>query len=117
MHKWVNSSLATVAALLIATLITHIWLPFFQSLRIVVGVVGVLFLPGFVWTKVIWSSTRLGGLERVIYSVILSIILVPIAVYSSYRLAIPFSEVTVLSILLLIITSGVIAIYVQKTHS
>lgn len=117
MHKWVNSSLGTVAALMIATLITHIWLPFFQSLRIIVGGVGVLFLPGFVWTRVIWSSTRLGGAERIIYSVVLSMILVPIGVYSSYRLSIPFSEVTVLGILFIIIISGVVAIQVQKIHS
>lgn len=105
-QKWMYHSFLAGAALLVIAFILQIWFPFLMSLRIVFGIVGLLFLPGYVWSWVIWTPQEANGFERTIYSVMLSLILVPLAVFLAYRIGIAFSGLLALGIVLFLILGG-----------
>jgi len=54
-------------------------------LRVVAGTLFLMFVPGFAWTWVFYEKEKTGVLERVVYSIALSIALVSIAVFFANR--------------------------------
>ena len=53
----------------------------FELLRIVLGSIYVLFLPGFVWSYVFFKKGEIDEMERIALSFGLSIALVPLVVF------------------------------------
>lgn len=79
--KWLKYSILGIIILIIISFLLCFWLPILQSLRVVFGLVYLLFLPGFVWSWVFWQKSELDGIERFILSLVLSIAIVPLVVY------------------------------------
>jgi uncharacterized membrane protein len=56
-------------------------MPVISLVRIAAGALFILFLPGFAWTWVFYDKEKTGALERVVYSVALSIALLSAAFF------------------------------------
>lgn len=93
------------------------WYPSNEAVRIVFGTAYVVFLPGFAWTFVFFRRDTIDILERIVLSIGLSIILVPMILFfiNSYGFYINF-ETVFISILGLTILSCVILIILKAYY-
>lgn len=79
-------------------------------IRMAVGLVVALWLPGFCISLAIWPREKIWTFQRMIFSVILSIISVPTLTYALNRFGLPFSLLTI-SLIILIICAISLMIY------
>lgn len=137
-HKLQSSVfLRTTAILTIILLIIEsialIWLPFWESLRVVFGTSFVIFLPGFVLSYVFFPQTvsiiqssdaeeitgvsiqrghpALDWVERITLSFILSLSVVPLVVYLTNRIGLPITTATVIFLTAGITLAGLVALF------
>ena len=83
----------------------------FQIIRIVLGSLFVLFIPGFVWTFVFFKKDEIDVIERIALSFGLSIALVPLLIfYLNYLLGIKitFINSSIAILLLTLIPIGIL---------
>lgn len=71
-------------------------MPFLSALRVVFGGFAVLFLPGLVWTFAFWPAGRLDGIERIAFSVALSLAFIPLSLFLVIVFGITMTGLTVL---------------------
>jgi uncharacterized membrane protein len=58
---------------------------FFSAVRVVLGGLFILFVPGFAWTLILYPRDRISLIERMVYSIALSIALISIAFFFCNR--------------------------------
>lgn len=99
--------------LLGAILVLHEWLTFEQSVRIVAGFLFVFVLPGYVWSYLIWRSD-LPWVERVILSLLISVVGIPMLVYFLNRAGVPLTGLAVFVETLVVIMIGFFLLRMMK---
>jgi len=107
--SWLKCSMLSIFILLIFTLILSIWLTFLRSFQVIFGAVYLLFLPGFVWSWVIWKKREdIDFIERIILSLVLSLTIVPLFVFITNKLGVRINTFNSSLEILVIILLGVI---------
>lgn len=112
--SWLKCSMLSIFILLIFTLILSIWLTFLRSFQVIFGAVYLLFLPGFVWSWVIWKENKLDNLERSILSLVISISLVPLVVLFLNKLGIRINPVNSTIEVFGVIILGGLALFIRN---
>jgi len=112
--SWLKCLMLSIFILLIFTLILSIWLTFLRSFQVIFGAVYLLFLPGFVWSWVIWKENKLDNLERSILSLVISISLVPLVVLFLNKLGIRINPVNSTIEVFGIIILGGLALFIRN---
>ncbi|MEK7636849.1 MAG: DUF1616 domain-containing protein [Patescibacteria group bacterium] len=79
------------SVLLCAVLVLLRWYPPFESLRIVGGFTAILFLPGYVWSFVLWENRSVTLFERCVISIALSVVVMPLTILFENKLGIGIS--------------------------
>lgn len=105
-RTFIHGVVITTATALVTVGILAPKLGLSQSALFVFGSLYIFFLPGFVWSFMIWNFHSITKLERVMLSFFLSLAGVPIALYLANRLDLPFRTATTLGITSLIIGLG-----------
>jgi len=118
---FLKNSLLGIILLVILSLAASIWLPISQSFRLVFGVVFLLFLPGFFWSSVFWQKGGVDAVERLTISLLLSIGLVPLAVYWFHKIGVKINAPNVTLEVSAVITLGIVVLlfrqYWQKSRN
>jgi len=89
-------------------------LDYIGGFRVVFGSVYVLFLPGFIWSCVFFalqggdSDKKIGVIERIALSFVLSIAIVPLAVFYLSLIGVKISALTSFFVVALIIVVGLV---------
>lgn len=78
--------LAGLVGLVVLSLVLGIWLGEAKIFRAVFGVVYVVFLPGLFLSYIFWWVGKIDILERILYSLIFSILAVPFVVFVVFKL-------------------------------
>ena len=112
--KYKNHILGIIAMLAFISFIISIWLPIFQSFRIVFGSFYVLFLPGFFITHVFFKKDDFDVIERVTLSFTLSIAIVPLIVFYLNLLGVKITALSIFLEVLLIILVPCLIIWHRK---
>ena len=83
-------------------------------IKVILGSIYVLFLPGCIWSYVFFRKDEIDIIERIALSFGLSIALVPITVFwANYFLGIKINLINVSAIILLIIVLGLVSIKIK----
>lgn len=88
-------------------------LPLGQSFRIAFGGAYLLFLPGLVWTFVLFKK-EIDFIERIIISSSLSIAGVPLIIFWLYKLGLKINKLSVFLVTLGIITIGLVICFSKQ---
>ncbi|MFA6391472.1 MAG: DUF1616 domain-containing protein [Patescibacteria group bacterium] len=81
-NNWLKYSILALFLLLAFTFLLSIRYSVSRSFQVVFGSIYLLFLPGFVWSWVFWKKQdEIDFIERIIISLVLSITIVPLAVF------------------------------------
>ena len=116
LKRYLKYSVLGIFLLTAASLIALIWLPLHQAFRIVFGSVFVLFLPGFVWTWVVWKKEQINPLERFVLSIALSLGVVPFTIFILHTLGLAINTTTIFFQITGIILIGIITICVMNKN-
>ncbi|MBU0597472.1 DUF1616 domain-containing protein [Patescibacteria group bacterium] len=106
--NWMTYILAFVLVLVVVSLILGISLPLNESFRLVFGAVFVIFIPGFIWTWVIWSKDKIDNLERTTLSIVFSIAIVPLLVFILNKIGLLINTLDVIIEIFVICLIGII---------
>jgi len=112
--NWLKYSLLGILLLVIVSLVLNIWLPVWESFRIIFGSVYLLFFPGFVWSWVFWKKGKLDSIERFILSLVLSIAIVPLVVFILNKVGVKINLVNSFIEILSIIFLGGSALLIKN---
>lgn len=86
-----------------------------QVFQIIIGIILVLFLPGFVLSFVFFRPGKIDGVERLALSVALSLAVVPLVAFYANLAGIPITKVSVtLEVLAVTAVAGLIIRTRQK---
>lgn len=98
-----------VGVLIIVSLILVFWYPWLEAFRIVFGAAYVLFLPGFVWTYVFFRKEKPDLIERLTFSVAISVALVPVTMFFLNALGMKINFINSFLLVLGLVGLGLIA--------
>jgi len=115
--KWLKYSILSILILTLISLLGSIWLPIWQSFRIVFGTVYLLFLPGFVWSWVFWKKGEIEWIERIVLSLALSIGIVPLTVFVLNKVGIKINLFNSIFEILILVIIATIVVAVQNKKS
>ncbi len=111
-----KNSLFCVIALALLGIALYVFLP--GVLRPVLGLLLVLFIPGFISTYAFFGENEIEGVERIAFSIGLSISLVVLAVmFSNLYLKIPITFVTIVLQISGICMFFVLVILAKRSHT
>lgn len=110
--KILKFGLTAIISLVIITSLLNFWLPLQESLRITFGTAFLLFIPGLPWTFIL--DKKIGLLERMIITIALSIIFVPLAMYTASKMNIKPSTLSITIEILIIVLIPFIIILIKK---
>lgn len=99
---------------MILSLILSLWLPAWQSFRIVFGIFYILFLPGFIWSWFFWEKNQINIPERLALSIVISIGIVPVIVFLLDKLEVKISVYNTLIEITCIIALGGLALLLKR---
>lgn len=105
---------SAVGVVLVAALALMPWLKPLATLRFEVGILVTFFLPGLIWSFFFWSPAKTSILERLIFSVILSVAGVTIGVYYLNRLGRPIDANHTAIVVGVLAVLGVAAILLKR---
>jgi uncharacterized membrane protein len=88
-----------------------------QWLRIVMGSVFILFLPGYYLTKAFFSDSEIDALERFALSFALSISVIPLLTFYTNLVGLPITALNVYLITISVIVVSLLFIFFQKYRS
>lgn len=109
--RWLKYSILAVFILTGISLILSFWIPLWQSFRIIFSSVYLLFIPGFIWSFVLWKQNELDVIERYTLSLVLSIAFVPLFIYLLNKVGFKINLInSFFEILVLILFAAVILI-------
>lgn len=100
--------------LILIILLVSIWLGFAESIKIVLGSVYSLFLPGFCMSHVILGKREVDVLERLALSFALSVSIIPLIVYYLTIIGIGMSALLTFSTILIVCIMSLVVLYVRK---
>ena len=103
-----------IIALIVLGLIAGIWLGFNKGLRSGIAIVYVLLLPGLIWSYVVFKLNEISLTERVLYSVVISILVVPIVVFLAFKMGIAIVILNMVLEILAVIILGIIALLIKQ---
>lgn len=89
-------ALAVMGGVLIGIL-SSLSAEFGRAIRMIFGLLLVLFLPGYSLSYLIWAPNRLATFERVIIALVISLPLIGLVVLAIVRLGAPFTLTTTLT--------------------
>lgn len=115
MKKNLEALGGSIGILLILSLLVSRWMPLKQALLATFGTVYTLFIPGYIWSWMIWKNKEIGTLERTTYSTILSIITIPLLLYFLTRIHISLTLYTSLMVATALNCLGLIIIGFTKS--
>ena len=87
---------------------------FADVIRAIVGLVIVLFLPGYAWSRVFFKKDEIDLLERVALSFGLSIAIVPLTVFFLNKLGMKITMLNVLITIIILIFLPIIILRLRK---
>lgn len=85
----------------------------FDIIKIVYGIIFVLFLPGFVATFIFFPLGKIDHIERIAISFALSIAIVPLMVFYMNLLGIPINSSTVSLQIVLLMTLMLLVLFIK----
>lgn len=104
----------TLLLLIGLPLFMSIWLPASKAFRLVYGFLYLLFFPGFLWSYVFWRPNELNKIPRLILALTISLAIVPLTVFTGYKIGIKINTITIFLEILFILAVGVIIISYQS---
>ena len=84
---------------------------FVEILKIIIGEIFVLLLPGLILSFLIFKRIQI--LERLVYSVTLSILIVPLTIFIGYKLSFEINRLNILAEVSLLIIFIFVAIFLK----
>ncbi len=105
----------SIALLLLLSVLLSFVLSFVESLRLVFGTAFLLIVPGLVWSFVIWNSNTIKLFERALFSIALSIFLVPLIVFLFNKTGLSINALNVFIECSGVVVIGLLIIFLQKT--
>ena len=85
-----------------------------QILQIIIGIILVLFLPGFVISFVFFQPGRIDAVERLALSVALSLAVVPLLAFYANLAGIPITKVSVIIEVLAVTAVSLVIIRLRR---
>lgn len=79
-----------------------------EIIRIIVSAIGVLWLPGWVWSYVFFGRGKIDSIERFALSCALSIAIVPLVAFYANLVGVKISALNVILEIILIILIGLV---------
>jgi len=113
-ESWLKYLLLAVLILSVISLILCIWLPIWQSFRIIFGVILVLFMPGFVWSWVFWKSKELDIIERFTLSLALSIAIVPLFIFLLNKVGFKINLINSIVEIISLLLTAIVVLAIQN---
>lgn len=98
------------------TLLLNIKLPLTQSFRIVFGLVFVIFLPGFVWSFVLFKNDTINLIERFTFSIVLSITIVPLIIFFFNKIGVKINTINCVLEILSITIAAILINYIKQIN-
>lgn len=114
MKKWLFYCFAGVSFLILCAMLLTIWLPPHVAYRTVFGAIYLLLLPGYFWSHVFWKTADIEVLERLVLSLALSIVLVPLFVLSLNKLGVKINALNILIETFALIAISIVIINSKK---
>lgn len=98
------------------SIILSFWIAAPQSFQIVFGLSLLFFIPGWVWSFFFFHEKDIGDIERIIFSIILSVGAIPLLVTLAYKIGIEVSPRNVIFLALGVISIGCIAHWIRQWY-
>ena len=114
-HKFLFFSIV-FAFLTITSVIVGFFKEFYFSFRLVFGLTYVLYLPGFFWGLILFPGSKIYSFERQIYSIVLSLAIVPFIVFISNIINFKISTSNVFFEILFLIFFGFVIIILKNKY-
>ena len=112
--KNIKYLLTTLILLIVVTLFLCTKMPIIDSFRIVFGLVYILFLPGFIWSFVFWQRSEIIFIERLVFSVIISIIITPLIIFMFDKIGFAINKMNLILEVMGIIILGIIILFFKN---
>lgn len=102
-----------IVILTLISLVAAIWLNVVHAFSAVFGIFFVLLVPGYFWTFVIFDET--GLLERIGFSIALSITFIPLTMYVASKLGIKPSPISIVIEIIAIVLTAILILFIKKS--
>ena len=115
-NKVFQYTIITTITLCFISLVIGFWIGWLFSFRIIFGIFFLIFLPGFIWLQIIIRKTNyISTIEKIIYSILISFVLVSLNIYLFNKLLkISISSTSILWQNLLLIIIGLTFLIIIK---
>ncbi len=100
-----------IFSVILLIILLSIQLTFLHSLQIIFGAMYLFFLPGFIWSLVIWKKDEIDLMERLLVSIILSMVIIPTFMYLLSKVGVGINLANSLLVASGILVSGIIITY------
>ena len=110
----IPSIIISLILLICLSLLASLWLPLPRAFRLVFGVIYVLFIPGFIWSWIIWKSAELDLFSRLIISIVLSFVFVPLFAIVNNVFGVELILKNILLEVTVLLGLGMLLLYLKK---
>lgn len=112
------TTLVVLAFMSAVVIVLQRTLPLTESVRIAFGIPYILFLPGFIWTFVLFRTNDkehgIDWVERCAVSLALSLFVVPIVIFLLNRFGVPITTSSIIVETLVLILAGIIVLLMKN---
>ena len=106
--------LVLIIFFIVLGLIAGFWIGFNKGIRLSMAIIYVLLLPGLIWSYVVFKLNEISPIERVLYSVVISILIVPVVVFLAFKMGIMIILSNIIFEILALIFLGVIILLIKQ---